>query len=682
MLTLFFFLSICYPPSSSPTSPSSRVSCGRHGGFTCDDECEKLNERPELARPFPANVSCPSSSSSASSVSSSSSSSSSSSAAAVVGQNTSPARAARADEASAAAREIAIADGWWHLRVGGSGSEEQRKNERAEGKLGEDGGAKSSDESGIVVAADTAAGREADASAAALWSSLSVAFAVAKEAAAAEGRRLAGGGLRRRRRENRGGRRGGARSDDGETELEFEGENILLIPERRTDGRDWSIDGARLPPRVVKAALAGQRAFLKALPAYPGGRGGGGGGEGGGGGRGGAEKDGNETAAAAPPRPPLLPFSGRGIVFLGGGPTYLVPTLVALRALRLGGCSLPAEVWFPRAEAPTRGLEGLLAGLGAVARLLPGAARTVEGALGAKAGVAAAAAAAASAEGGGGGKSRKQKRVEKGDEKDVSSSSVASTEKDEEEEGEEEGEHPASDGSDADTVPLGPSLGPAGGDGDLSGFTMKAAALLLSRFEEVLFLDSDNVAALNPETLFESREFRESGAVLWPDYWESTAARDAAAALGLDEDDEEGGEESDNSGSSSSSNDDARSPPSSSSSSSSSPSPPRPPLPRLRGSHESGQMLFDKARTWPALALAAYFNSAPGFYYELLSCFMGKGDKETFAAALAATRTRFHKIETPVGSVGLQGLARRCWGGQRWCSAGGYAGNTMTQHDT
>ena len=93
-------------------------------------------------------------------------------------------------------------------------------------------------------------------------------------------------------------------------------------------------------------------------------------------------------------------------------------------------------------------------------------------------------------------------------------------------------------------------------------------------------------------------------------------------------------------------------------------------------------MLFDKARTWPALALAAYFNSAPGFYYELLSCFMGKGDKETFAAALAATRTRFHKIETPVGSVGLQGLARRCWGGQRWCSAGGYAGNTMTQHDT
>ena len=92
-------------------------------------------------------------------------------------------------------------------------------------------------------------------------------------------------------------------------------------------------------------------------------------------------------------------------------------------------------------------------------------------------------------------------------------------------------------------------------------------------------------------------------------------------------------------------------------------------------------MLFDKSRAWPALALAAYFNSYPGFYYEILSCFMGKGDKETFAAALVATKTPFHKIETPVGSVGLAAVTRRCLGGQRWCFEG-YAGNTMTQHDT
>ena len=628
-----------------------RVSCGRHGGFTCDDECEKLNERPELARPFPANVSCPSSSSSGSSLSgrgsAASSSSSSSSAFAAVGPSTSPSRARLAEEASAAARETAIAGGWWHLRVrSGSSSEDEKGKGKEENGDDDDDDDDESEESGIVVADDTDAGREADASAAALWSSLSAAFAVAKRAAAAEGERLAGGGFtgRRRRRKNRGGRRGGGDGGDGygETGTELrEEENVLLIPERRTDGHDWSIDGARLPSRVVKAALAGQRAFLGSLPAYPGG--------------GAADKKDDETpssssaASAASPRPL---FSGRGVVFLGGGPTYLVPTLVALRTLRLSGCSLPAEVWFPRAEAPTRGLERLLGQLGAVARLLPGASRTVEGAVGAKAGGGVAAAAAA-AEGGGGRR--------KGDRKDVSSSSSSSSAASTSAEREEN-----SASTDPSSV-LGHSLGPAGGDGDLSGFTMKAAALLLSRFEEVLFLDSDNVAALNPEALFESVEFKENGVILWPDYWESTAAWDAAAALGLDDGEEEGGKSNSNS------DDDARS--SSSSSLSSPPSPPR-----LQGSHESGQMIFDKRRTWPALALAAYFNSAPGFYYEILSCFMGKGDKETFAAALAATRLPFHKIKTPVGSVGLQ-LTRRCWARQRWCSEG-YAGNTMTQHDT
>ena len=582
-------------------------------------------------------------------------SSSSSSPLSAVGPNTNPARAAAAEEASAAARETAIAGGWWHLRVtsggkgGGGGGNGKGKEENGDNSEERDENENGSDEAQIVVAADTAAGQEADASSAALWSSLSDSFAVAKRAAAeAEGARLAGRRRRRRRSGGGGGRGGGDGGGDGELEGENEDGNsdldldldVLLIPERRTDGRDWSIDGVRLPPAVVKAALAGQRAFLESLPAYPGGGGGGG------------EKKKNESSSSHSPAPPPL-FSGRGVVFLGGGPTYLVPTLVALRSLRLGGCALPAEVWFPRAEAPTAGLEKLLAELGAVARLLPGAARTVEGAVGAKAGGAGGAAVAVVA-----GRGKKKEKGKEGASSSTSSTSSSSSTSAEEE------EDPSA------TAVLGPSLGPAGGDGDLSGFTMKAAALLLSRFEEVLFLDSDNVAVLNPEALFDSKEFKESGAILWPDYWESTAARDAAAALGLSDDEvEEGGKEK------SSDNDDNDNALSSSFSSSSSSSF------QLRGSHESGQMLFDKRRAWPALALAAYFNHVPGFYYEILGCFMGKGDKETFAAALAATRSRFHKIETPVGSVGLPGLTRRCLGGQRWCWRG-YAGNTMTQHDT
>ena len=113
----------------------------------------------------------------------------------------------------------------------------------------------------------------------------------------------------------------------------------------------------------------------------------------------------------------------------------------------------------------------------------------------------------------------------------------------------------------------------------LSGFTLKVAAVILSKFREVrvaylpfapvhcsaereqgadkvmrqvLFLDSDNVVADSPDFLFSTPEYKEHGAMLWPDYWESSAAPDVQAILGIDG------------------------------------------LPQ--GTTESGQMLFDKAR--------------------------------------------------------------------------------------
>ncbi len=56
---------------------------------------------------------------------------------------------------------------------------------------------------------------------------------------------------------------------------------------------------------------------------------------------------------------------------------------------------------------------------------------------------------------------------------------------------------------------------------------------------------------------------------------------------------------------------------------------------------------------WDALLLAAYMNLRAGLYFELLSCYMGKGDKETFAAALAAVGAAYAVIPTPVGSAGV-----------------------------
>jgi hypothetical protein len=222
---------------------------------------------------------------------------------------------------------------------------------------------------------------------------------------------------------------------------------------------------------------------------------------------------------------------------------------------------------------------------------------------------------------------------------------------------------------------------------------MCGGAVTLTLRAQVLFLDADNMAVADPAPLFDARGARDTGALLWPDYWAATAAPDLAAVLGLAA------------------------------------------LPAA--SFESGQMLFDKRRcaparprrcaggracapcharcraatrarpqpgsretgpalhrerlrprqaptqlwlggaapgyrrpvvmptlsypnpmsqarsVWDALLLAAYMNLRAGLYFELLSCYMGKGDKETFAAALAVVGAPYTVIPTPVGSAGV-----------------------------
>lgn len=56
-------------------------------------------------------------------------------------------------------------------------------------------------------------------------------------------------------------------------------------------------------------------------------------------------------------------------------------------------------------------------------------------------------------------------------------------------------------------------------DPSVYGFNTKIHAVYHSSFENVLFLDADNVPVRDPTYLFESREFRETGAVFWPDFW-------------------------------------------------------------------------------------------------------------------------------------------------------------------
>ncbi len=55
-----------------------------------------------------------------------------------------------------------------------------------------------------------------------------------------------------------------------------------------------------------------------------------------------------------------------------------------------------------------------------------------------------------------------------------------------------------------------------------SAYQYKSLVLFFSSFAEVLFLDSDNIPLVNPDSVFDSPAYRNTGAVLWPDYWKTT----------------------------------------------------------------------------------------------------------------------------------------------------------------
>jgi alpha 1,2-mannosyltransferase len=56
---------------------------------------------------------------------------------------------------------------------------------------------------------------------------------------------------------------------------------------------------------------------------------------------------------------------------------------------------------------------------------------------------------------------------------------------------------------------------------DWKAFHIKAAAIQQSSFDEILYLDTDSYPLRNPEYLFESQQWEETGLMLWPDYTKS-----------------------------------------------------------------------------------------------------------------------------------------------------------------
>jgi hypothetical protein len=126
----------------------------------------------------------------------------------------------------------------------------------------------------------------------------------------------------------------------------------------------------------------------------------------------------------------------------------------------------------------------------------------------------------------------------------------------------------------------------------LGAWELKPYAILFSAFREVLLLDADNVPVRDPTFLFDTSQFKESGALFWPDYGRFLRGTHIWRSCGLEV----------------------------------------PAGPEF----ESGQIVVDKSRCWPALRLALWFNEHSDFYYQYLH-----GDKETFSLAFRRLQVAF-----------------------------------------
>jgi hypothetical protein len=118
----------------------------------------------------------------------------------------------------------------------------------------------------------------------------------------------------------------------------------------------------------------------------------------------------------------------------------------------------------------------------------------------------------------------------------------------------------------------------------LFGWELKPYAMIHSSFQEVLFLDADNVTLVDPDFLFETEEYKKEGAIFWPDFGRLAKTRAIWDICGVPYRDEP--------------------------------------------EFETGQIVVDKKRCWEALQLTMHLNEHSDFYYKHIH-----GDKDTFHMA-------------------------------------------------
>ncbi len=126
----------------------------------------------------------------------------------------------------------------------------------------------------------------------------------------------------------------------------------------------------------------------------------------------------------------------------------------------------------------------------------------------------------------------------------------------------------------------------------MGGWELNPYSIVHSSFEEVLFLDADNVSLVNPEYLFDCYQYLEKGAIFWPDYRDMEEGREIWGICGVPY--------------------------------------------RKEPEFESGQIVVDKEKCWKEINTTMFLNEHSDFYYKIIH-----GDKDTFRMAWHVNRTEF-----------------------------------------
>ncbi|GJJ14446.1 hypothetical protein Clacol_008710 [Clathrus columnatus] len=153
-------------------------------------------------------------------------------------------------------------------------------------------------------------------------------------------------------------------------------------------------------------------------------------------------------------------------------------------------------------------------------------------------------------------------------------------------------------------------------------YHLKAQSIVESEWAEVIYLDSDNLPAANPELLFEAPNYKRLGVFFTPDYWKTSASNPIWQIIGVQCRDE--------------------------------------------WEQEAGQIIIDKRKHLDAMLLSLYMLTDWQYWF-----YFSDGDKDVFRFAMLALRKRWALPGRYVGGGGLP----------RATLSGDFCAHTMQQYD-